>query len=363
MTTQLPRTPATRSPNHPGRISAWITVTALLVFTGTVRAQQNASYGQLAAELLCGGLDQIVIGLTNLNEGTLPHEAKELRKEVRQFRSRLDLFAFAYPTGPGKDMFLKLRKDVDKGYERMGDFKDLFDAQRIELAEYDSEKDKWSSGVRPDAVVYADLSKVADRRGKVLKWRDKFVEPEQLAAYRAYICAPDLKQFHGRSAEDLSRYYWGGDEGIMPREDLNGIDNFRALAAELLDRSIAVYPAVMELRDLEGDTAVQFHDFRKRARSVVKIADDIDILPKKEKKADALHELMDDIDDGYGDVNDIIIDLELAVESGNEAKAARLRTEIADEWTKLRQWQIQKKVDQQMKDYASLLRSLISTRR
>jgi hypothetical protein len=279
---------------------------------------------------------------------------------VRQFRSRLDLFAFAYPAGPGKDPFLRLRKDVDKGYERLGDFKDLFDAQRIELAEYDPEKDKWSTGIRPDAVVYPDLSKVTERREKVLKWRDKFVEPDQLASYRAYICAPDLTTFHERPAEDLSRFYWGGDEGILPREDLSGIDNFRRLAAELLDRSVAVYPAVMELRHLEGDTAVHFHDFRKRARSVVKIADDIDILPKKNKKADDLHELMDDVDDGYGDINDIIIDLELAVESGNEVKAARLRAEIAGEWEKLRAWQTENKVEQQMKEYARLLRSLIS---
>ena len=35
------------------------------------------------------------------------------------------------------------------------------------------------------------------------------------------------------------------------------------------------YPAVMELRDLEGHAAEEFHDFRKRARSVVKIADDM----------------------------------------------------------------------------------------
>jgi hypothetical protein len=69
---------------------------------------------------------------------------------------------------------------------------------------------------------------------------------------------------------------------------------------------------------------------------------------------------MDDLDDGYGDLNDIIIDLELAVESGNKAKATKLRTEIADEWTELREWQIKNKVEQQMADYAALLRSLIS---
>ncbi len=334
----------------------------LVVGTGTARAQDQASYGELAGELLCGGLEEIVVGLTNLNDGTLPHEAKALRKELGRFRNRLDLFAFAYPTGPGKDKFLKLREDVDKGYERMGNFKDLFDTQRIDLAEYDPGKDKWSKGVRPEALVYPDPARVSDRRKKVLKWRDKFVEPEQLAAYQAYICAPDLKQFHERLAKDLSRFYWGGDEGIMPRGDLSGIDNFRALAAELLDRSIVSYPAVLELRHLEGEVAVQFHDFRKRARSVVKIADDIDILPKKSAKADDLHELMDDIDDGYGDVNDIIVDLELAVESGNEAKAAKLRAEIATEWETLREWQTKNRVEQQMTEYAALLRSLIRPR-
>ena len=63
-----------------------------------------------------------------------------------------------------------------------------------------------------------------------------FIQPDDLARYRAYACAPDLEQFHVRDAEDLSRFFWGGDEGIVPRKYLSGIDNFRFLASELLGR-------------------------------------------------------------------------------------------------------------------------------
>ena len=101
------------------------------------------SYGELAAQKLCDPLDEIHRGLTNFTTSTLPHEAKDLRKLLGKFRNRLDLFAFAYPTGSGKDPFLKLRDDLDKGYERMGEFKDLFDAQRLELAVFDAKKQEW----------------------------------------------------------------------------------------------------------------------------------------------------------------------------------------------------------------------------
>lgn len=338
-----------------------IAVALFLSPTVSLRAQSAPSYGELAGQMLCTGFDEIVVGLTNFNANTLPHEAKELRKQLGRFRNRLDLFAFAYPTGPGKDKFLKIRKDVDKGYERMGDFKDLFDAQRIDLAEFDEEEDKWSKGVRPENVTYSNQAKLIERRDKVLSWHRKFMDEEDLAEYRAYVCAPDLKMFHPRDADDLSRFFWGGDEGIVPRSDLSGIDNFRFLAAELLGRAIGSCPAVMELRDLEGETAVEFHDFRKRVRSVVKIADDMEILPKRDKKADDLHDLMDDVDDGYGDLNDIILDLELAVESADQAKAAKLRAEIADEWTQLREWQTEEKVLEKMTEYAALLNSFIAT--
>jgi hypothetical protein len=241
----------------------------------------------------------------------------------------------------------------------MGDFKDLFDAQRIDLAQFDEEKGKWSKGVRPEDVTYPNVEKLIERRDKVLKWHRKFMDEEDLTEYRGYVCAPDPDTFHGRDADDLWRFFWGGNEQIVPRSDLSGIDNFRYLTAELLTRAIESYPTVMELRDLEGESAEEFHDFRKRARSVVKIADDMEILPKKSKRADDLHDLMDDLDDSYGDLNDIILDLEIAVEDGDDAKAAKLRAEIATEWEDLREWQAKEHVLDHMKQYAALLNSFI----
>ncbi len=336
----------------------------LLVTLGVAPAQNAApakapSYGELAGQMLCGPLDGLVRGLTNFNATTLPHEAKELRKQLGKFRNRLDLFAFAYPTGPGTDKFLQLREDLDKGYERMGDFKDLFDAQRLELAAFDPEKQKWSSGVRPEAVTYADAEKVRSRRDKVLKWQEKFLEAERLATFRAYVCAPDLKAFHPRTAKDLSRFFWGSEEGLTPRLELSGVDNFRWLAAESLNRALKDYPAVQELRELEGATAEKFHDFRKRVRAVVKITEDVELIPASQARATQLHDLLDDVDDGYGEINDQIVDLEMALEAGDTAKAGRLRAGIAADWTKLRQWQIDQRVTDGMAEYVALLRSLM----
>jgi hypothetical protein len=319
----------------------------------------SPSYGELATRLLCGPLEEIQRGLTNFTSATLPHEARDLRKLMGRFRNKLDLFAFAYPAGPGDDLFLKLREDIDKGYERMGDFKDLFDAQRIELAKYDPEKDRWSAGIRPEAVRYADPQKLQNRRDKVLKWQEKFMEPARLARYRAYVCAPDGQKFHARPAKDLSRFFWGSEEGLMPRAELSGVDNFRWLAAEMLARAHRDHPVVMELRDLEGATAEKFHDFRKRVRAVVRIAEDIDIVPVGNRRAGELNKLMDELDDSFGDLNDKIVDLGLAVESGNSTKAGELREEIAADWTRLRQWQTTQNIAAALNEYAGLLRSLM----
>jgi hypothetical protein len=362
--------PSNRSSGH---LSPAVTHSQLLLLCGlllgiagaasgqTSAANKAPSYGELAGQMLCGPLDEMVQGLTNFTAATLPHEAKELRKQLGKFRNRLDLFAFAYPTGPGTDKFLQLREDIDKGYERMGDFKDLFDAQRLELATFDPEKQTWSSGVRPETVRYADPEKVRSRRDKVLKWQEKFLAAERLATYRAYICAPDLKAFHPRPAKDLSRFFWGSEEGLTPRLELSGVNNFRWLAAESLSRALKDYPMVQELRGLEGATAEKFHDFRKRIRSVVKITEDVELLPASLARAAQLHDLLDDLDDGYGEINDQIVDLEMAVEAGDTAKAARLRAGIAADWTKLRQWQVDHRVTAGMAEYVALLRSLMPT--
>ncbi len=346
------------------RYPAFLLAGCLILLSHAARGQSPTpgkvlSYGELAAQKLCGPLDEIHRGLTNFTTSTLPHEAKDLRKQLGKFRNRLDLFAFAYPTGPGKDPFVKLRDDLDKGYERMGEFKDLFDAQRLDLAVFDAKKQEWSKGIRPAAVTYADAAKVQSRREKVLKWQAKFLEPERLAAYRAYICAPDLQAFHPRPAKDLSRFFWGSEAGLVPRPELSGVDNFRWLAAEMLTRALKDYPAIQELRDLEGETAETFHDFRKRVRAVVKITEDIELLPKENSRAEKLHKLMDDLDDSYGKVNNQIVELALAVEEGNSAKAAKLRAEIASDWTRLRQWQNDHQVTTGMTEFAGLLRSLL----
>lgn len=357
----LPVTPASVSADSVWRMPRVIVALAMLV-AGTAAGvgAPSPSYGELANQMLCGSFDEIHRGLTNFSATTLPHEAKELRKQLGRFRNKLDLFAFAYPAGPGKDLFLELRDDIDKGYERMGEFKDLFDAQRIELAEFDAAKQRWSAGVRPEAVTYPNPGKVKERRDKVLKWQTKLLAAERIAAYRAYVCAPDLKAFHPRPGADLSRFFWGSEEGLTPRAELGGVDNFRWLAAEMLGRALKDYPAVQELRGLEGETAVKFHDFRKRVRAVVRIAEDIAILPPGNRRADELNELMDDLDDRYGELNDRIVDLEMAVEAGETAKAGRLRAEITGEWDQLRSWQAGRKIPDAMGEYAGLLRGLLS---
>jgi len=346
--------PCDRSRRFAGRLAS-----AALVLGLSSTAVAAPSYGELAGQKLCQPFGELHGQLTNFTALTLPHEAKELRKQLGRFRNRLDLFAFAYPVGAGTDTFLQLRDDLDKGYERMGDFKDLFDTQRLTLAEFDAKKQTWSAGVRPEAVTYPNAEKLKERRDKVLKWQAKFLEADRLAKYQAYVCAADARAFHPRPVKDLSRFFWGSEEGLTPRAELSGVDNFRWLAAESLRRAAKDHPEVQALRVLEGEAAETFHDFRKRVRAVVKITDDIELLPAGNRRAEQLHELMDELDDAYGKVNDLIVELEQRIEAGEAAKAERVRAEIATAWESLRAWQTEQNVAAALMEYAGLLQALL----
>jgi hypothetical protein len=97
--------------------------------------------------------------------------------------------------------------------------------------------------------------------------------------------------------------------------------------------------AAADLRKLtDEDNHEAFHDFRKQLRAATKLAG---YLPQLFQGGDPENRLglLIEAADRYGDVNDKIIARALAVENGDDAKAAALADEIKTKWKDLRGWQ------------------------
>jgi hypothetical protein len=101
---------------------------------------------------------------------------------------------------------------------------------------------------------------------------------------------------------------------LKPRAGISGLDNVRLLSSSLLDKAAGSFEDVVELESLEGDAAEDFHDFRKAVRAVVRIGRYVELFRGADDatraEGERLHELMDELDDAYGDLHDIILKLE-----------------------------------------------------
>lgn len=297
----------------------------------------DATYAALADARVPPTLDAVSAELAALDEATLPHEAKALRKRIGELRDYVYLFSFAYDKkGPG-DPWLDLRDDLDEGYEEAGAFKDLFDAQGLELAVKDA-TGAWGPGVRPEDVTYPDLAEVARRRARVLAWRDAFAE--RVAGYRAYVARADARKMHDH--DDQSKFFWGG-AGIEPDRKKSGLENLSALTRALLERAEEDFDAIAHLEEVTAvDDHEHFHDLRKRVRSIVKV---LGYYPElREPSAEAPLAVMTELVDRYGSLNDKILAYDLETK---KSKRKKLAEAIEAEWKEVKKWQRKQDVDEQ----------------
>ena len=117
---------------------------------------------------------------------------RAVRKKIGELRDYVDVFAYAYAARGGSDSWYELRRALDKGYEEVGHFKDLFDAQGLKLAEQDPTTGAWSDGVKPQDVTYPDMQEVARRREVVLSWKAELFA--RRTEHRATIAQADTPQ-------------------------------------------------------------------------------------------------------------------------------------------------------------------------
>lgn len=347
---------------------------AALVAPDMARAQERAQapgYGKLARSLVAPMFKRLLRkpaqcradaarpecaapALSDFSTGWMPHDAKALRKYgLGKMRDHLDVFAYAYGFDRNTDRWRSLRKQIDKGYEVMGKFKDLYDALPPAVRADPAQRD----------AVYAGMGdKIAARREAVVQWLAGFSDPQLVAQYQAHLESTD-GEIHKRSAKKLSRFFWGAAE-IVPKKRKSGVENISRLERRLLKlagadldelSTIEKVAQKMDGKKIPKDEEL-FHDFRKRIRTVVKLAGYFPEIRKTnsegQPRAEAKLAKVAEAVSRLGEVQDSLISLH----GKKGKKAKKLRKQINEDWAVLKEWLDDEKLDKALKGFRDVVK-------
>lgn len=287
---------------------------------------ENLRYGEAASKLTLEKLDLAFEAANRLGPVSLPHETKEIRKVILSSREMLDIFAFSFKAG---DEYKNLRDTLDIGYESVGHFKDLYDAQDI--------KD-------PSQAVY-DKTQVEKRLSAVLIWKNNFLSQQK--KFRAYVQDTLKKGSAKHKKKHLSNQFWRVSD-FKPQSEDSALMILKFLLKDIWSASGEEYKIVKQITDpaLDHERIEVYHDFRKRIRSALKIVSYFDELAPlySESNKEALAELVDE----YGNISDLIIQLELA--ENEPAQAEEVHNQIKQEWKSIQSWEAKQNIDLLLKE-------------
>ena len=340
-------------------VSSWV-VLVLSVFSLNLQAEvpsvkpvDSLSYADLAESAIASALFDLEIDLSNFNKKSLPHEAKGLRKQIGKVKALLDLFAYAYhpvvnEDGDTKDVFRKMRKDLDKGYEYFGNFKDKYDMQ----------------GVSAEEAVYKK-KEIKPLRKICLEWVENFTKLSRMNEYKNMIDNASDTPYYRKK---LSRFSWGAfikpiaEEGpigqivnfvdkdgnqesynvtLVPSAEKTGVENVAMLMKATLELATHNYDHILDLGSLEDhENAEHFHDYRKRLRMVAKnhITYFPEIVGQRSAEIDVAYDLLVDVSDNFGDVNDLVTKMFNLEAEGKMDEAHAMRPGIDEKFAALKVW-------------------------
>lgn len=311
---------------------------ALVLGASSLNAKEKSletlTYAEAAKTFVAPAFKKLETQLVNIDKDTLPHEIKvpvDLRKAILIARDVMDLFAFAMPdsTLDNQDAFLYLRKDLDKGYETFGAYKDLYDIQDVE----------------PDAAKY-DKDQVKEVRRKVLKWRDEFFS--RFDAYKRYLAQIKRDTLIQRDRSDLSQFYWGASS-VTPEPEETAASSFRRLLYDLLDVAGEEWPEVRKIKNPTNnvDNIEMYHDFRKRMRTVLKIDT---YFPELMKLNAGEKSFLAELSRQYGIISDQVAAMENALHNKDKKKAKKISEKTEKLWKDLQDWEDSEDVQQRIED-------------
>ena len=255
------------------------------------------------------------VGLKEFTPTTLPHEAKDLRKQIVRLRDVLDVFSHNFMQQ--KDLWEQVREDLDQGYEIVGEYKDL----------YDSQIDPQTSDSQPNSAppVYPDLKRLEKRRARVLKWRAEYFAEDGLrdALKDLLESAVPLEIAGVESDKVFSRFFWGGVKAT-PNEHYTAAANALVLVRAQGRVALKESEDFLEIKNLSKlENEEKFHDHRKRLRTLAKVCSIADALEPEacpQADVDALNSFVSQL----GEVEDVIVAARLKKEDGKDKKADEL---------------------------------------
>lgn len=239
-------------------------VLVLALLLGLASGQQLAgTYWDLARCVVPAKFSKAFELLGTLTQDSGPDDVKPLRVSLLAAREALDIFEFAYSAHSkyNKDVWKMLRRDLDSGYEQLGDFQDLAHS----LVEYNN-------------------TDVVTRREACLQWCSCIQNNRRNYCYDDYVSWPE----HGKMCHHshTSKLFWGY-AGAKPDGGLTGLENMVVLLHAQMDQIFDNMTVVVSLQHVYDEPDhTHFHLFRKLIRSTLAVLDFFpELLPRKSTQA------------------------------------------------------------------------------
>lgn len=276
----------------------------------TSQVPESQSYTDAIKELADEAKMVVDFGMNEFNENTLPHEAKELRKQIVRLRDLLDVFPhnFAHELKLWDDV----REGLDDGYTVIGDYKDLFDANPEARQNLDKGKEP----------RYANTKKLTDRRKAVLKWKSDYFMFGGLREQIDLLFA-DIRELDTSSTKNSKKYsafFWGG-VSTQPLTLATPAENARRLIDAQAAMAIQEHSDVLGINDPSTEkNELLFHDHRKRLRTISKVCSVANALNDGTCDSAPLRKI-DSLVVDLGDIEDLIITGRNFEDEGRKKKA------------------------------------------
>lgn len=269
------------------------------------------SFSQLGSQTINDQWELVDSKLTSLLPEIQPVETKQLRKDIGLLKIHLDVFAPCYKAKKKSDQLLTIRDDIDKGYEVIGHYKDIYDT---------FEQDE----------VTQEL--IDERRTPMLSWVDNFLKSSVEREDISYLQNPIQQGIEKRDEADLAKFFWRQLE-YRPDCSDSGDNVLRKMVAKLLKVSKKKLKKLLKLEDLLSyKRENKFHDFRKQVRSLLKL---FVVYPEifKNRDINSEQKLLEMIG-MFGDLNDQLV----ALHHASGKKKDKLKKIVKKEWKSIQEW-------------------------
>ncbi len=285
----------------------------LMPFLTVKKAQAIQSFNELGRSSVLLHFSAVKNDLESFSKSTDWKSTKKLRKDIGNLKLLLDVFVHAYPKkGLGKkDSWEYVREELDDGYEVFGNYKDVYDTSQ-------------TTGEEIDSSEKSELYEVAN------EWKNDFLKKVETQNFFAYLEQVN-EELTKRKRKDLPKYLWRR-LNFSPLADYSGTENLQLLIEGLLELGSDDLKDLFKIKNLtKYENEETFHDWRKGLRNVLKLNaffPEISVLLKDSFLEVATLEVAID---KFGDLNDLLVVY-------HKKDSSKLKKEINDQWSQLKEW-------------------------